>query len=96
MSTLGRDDVLRLAEVARAGGVRMMELPVTGGVHLAAQGKITMLPLGPIHHNVKEHYFDRENTLPDGRTYSQTVIDAVAGILEHDKLPDGRPANTPM
>ena len=46
MSTLGRDDVLRLAEVARAGGVRMMELPVTGGVHLAAQGKITMLAGG--------------------------------------------------
>ena len=46
MSTLGRDDVLRLAGVARAGGVRMMELPVTGGVHLAAQGKITMLAGG--------------------------------------------------
>ena len=44
------------------------------------QGKITMLPLGPIHHNIKDHYFDRENTLPDGRTYSQTVIDAVSGI----------------
>ena len=46
MSTLGRDDVLRLASVAEAAGVRMMELPVTGGVHLAAQGKITMLPGG--------------------------------------------------
>jgi 3-hydroxyisobutyrate dehydrogenase len=46
MSTLGRDDVLRLAKVAEAAGVRMMELPVTGGVHLAAQGKITMLPGG--------------------------------------------------
>ena len=46
MSTLGRDDVLRLAEVASQAGVRMLELPVTGGVHLAAQGKITMLPGG--------------------------------------------------
>ena len=46
MSTLGRDDVLRLAEVAAQAGVRMLELPVTGGVHLAAQGKITMLPGG--------------------------------------------------
>jgi len=60
------------------------------------QGKITMLPLGPIHHNIKDHYFDRENTLPDGRTYSQTVIDAVSGILEHDLLPNGEPATTPM
>ena len=58
-------------------------------------GKITMWPVGPFHHNVKEHYFDRENTLPDGRTYSQTVIDAVTGILEHDRLPDGEPA-TPL
>jgi 3-hydroxyisobutyrate dehydrogenase len=46
MSTLGRDDVLRLAAIAEAAGVRMLELPVTGGVHLAARGEITMLPGG--------------------------------------------------
>ena len=46
MSTLGRDEVLRLAEVARAADVRAMELPVTGGVHLAAKGQITMLAGG--------------------------------------------------
>ena len=46
MSTLGRDDVLRLAGVAADNGVRMLELPVTGGVHLAARGEITMLPGG--------------------------------------------------
>ena len=46
MSTLGRDEVLALAAIAAAAGVRMMELPVTGGVHLAYQGKITMLAGG--------------------------------------------------
>ncbi len=46
MSTLGRDEILRLADVAAERGVRTMELPVTGGVHLAAQGKITMLAGG--------------------------------------------------
>lgn len=46
MSTLGREEVLRLGAVAAEAGVRMMELPVTGGVHLAAQGKITMLAGG--------------------------------------------------
>lgn len=46
MSTLGRDDVLRLAAIAEDSGVRMLELPVTGGVHLAAKGEITMLPGG--------------------------------------------------
>lgn len=46
MSTLGRDDTLRLAEVASASGVRTLEAPVTGGVHLAALGKITVLAGG--------------------------------------------------
>ncbi len=45
-STLGRDDILRLGAVAAERGVRLMECPVTGGVHLAAQGKITMLAAG--------------------------------------------------
>jgi 3-hydroxyisobutyrate dehydrogenase len=42
-STLGREDVLRLSELASANGVRMLEAPVTGGVHLAARGEITVL-----------------------------------------------------
>ena len=46
MSTLGRDEVLTLAAVAAEAGVRMLELPVTGGVHRAYQGKITMLAGG--------------------------------------------------
>ena len=47
MSTLGRDEVLRLSAVATEADVQMMELPVTGGVHLAHQGRITMLAGGP-------------------------------------------------
>ena len=46
MSTLGRDDVFKYAEQATGFGVRMLELPVTGGVHLAARGEMTMLPGG--------------------------------------------------
>jgi 3-hydroxyisobutyrate dehydrogenase len=42
-STLGRDDVQRLAGLARVGGLRMLEASVTGGVHLAARGDITVL-----------------------------------------------------
>ncbi len=48
MSTLGREDILRLSEVAAAKGVRTMEAPVTGGVHLAGQGKITVLAGGDV------------------------------------------------
>jgi 3-hydroxyisobutyrate dehydrogenase len=46
MSTLGRDDILRLAETATAKGLRVLEAPVTGGVHRAAEGKITVLAGG--------------------------------------------------
>jgi 3-hydroxyisobutyrate dehydrogenase len=46
MSTLGRDDILRLAALAQAQGVRVLEAPVTGGVHLAARGEITVLAGG--------------------------------------------------
>ncbi|MGH6891199.1 MAG: NAD(P)-dependent oxidoreductase [Dongiaceae bacterium] len=43
MSTLGRDEILRLAGLAEVQGVSVLESPVTGGVHRAAEGKITML-----------------------------------------------------
>jgi len=46
MSTLGRDEIIRLAAKAKEVGVETLELPVTGGVHLAARGEITMLAGG--------------------------------------------------
>jgi 3-hydroxyisobutyrate dehydrogenase len=46
MSTLGRDEIQRLAKLAETKIIRTMEAPVTGGVHLAAQGKITVLAGG--------------------------------------------------
>lgn len=42
-STNGRDEMLRLAGLAAAKGVKTLECPVTGGVHLAARGEITVL-----------------------------------------------------
>ena len=45
-STLGRDDIVRLGGVAEAAGIRLLEAPVTGGVHLAARGEITVLAGG--------------------------------------------------
>jgi 3-hydroxyisobutyrate dehydrogenase len=42
-STLGRDDIQRLAALAEAKGINVLEAPVTGGVHLAARGEITVL-----------------------------------------------------
>ncbi len=42
-STNGRDEMIRLAGMAAAKGVNTLECPVTGGVHLAARGEITVL-----------------------------------------------------
>jgi 3-hydroxyisobutyrate dehydrogenase len=46
MSTLGRDEIVRLASIAAEKGVSTLECPVTGGVHLAARGEITLLAGG--------------------------------------------------
>jgi len=43
MSTNDRDTILRLSERAKTFGVRTLETPVTGGVHLAASGEITVI-----------------------------------------------------
>jgi 3-hydroxyisobutyrate dehydrogenase len=43
MSTVGRDDILRLADKARMFKIDTLEAPVTGGVHLAGRGEITVL-----------------------------------------------------
>jgi 3-hydroxyisobutyrate dehydrogenase len=46
MSTLGRDEILRLAAKAAEKGIATLEAPVTGGVHRAAAGQITVLAGG--------------------------------------------------
>ena len=46
MSTLGRDEIQRLAALAQAQGIAVLECPVTGGVHKAAEGEITVLAGG--------------------------------------------------
>jgi 3-hydroxyisobutyrate dehydrogenase len=43
MSTNDRNETLRLSQVAKEAGVAMLEAPVTGGVHRAAAGQITVL-----------------------------------------------------
>lgn len=43
MSTNDREETLRLAGIAREMGISVLEAPVTGGVHKAAAGEITVL-----------------------------------------------------
>jgi 3-hydroxyisobutyrate dehydrogenase len=84
MSTLGRDEVLKLAAVAAEAGVRMMELPVTGGVHLAHQGKITMLAGGDrdlfdLHHGAMQAMGDRIFHM--GPLGSSSIIKVITNML---------------
>jgi 3-hydroxyisobutyrate dehydrogenase len=84
MSTLGRDEVLRLAALAAEGGVRMMELPVTGGVHLAHQGKITMLAAGDadlfdLHHGAMQAMGDKIFHI--GPLGSASIIKVITNML---------------
>ena len=84
MSTLGRDEVLKLAAVAANAGVRMMELPVTGGVHLAHQGKITMLAGGDrdlfdLHHKAMQAMGDRIFHM--GPLGSSSIIKVITNML---------------
>ena len=84
MSTLGRDEVLRLAALAAEAGVATMELPVTGGVHLAAQGKITMLAGGDkalfdLHHPAMQAMGDRIFHM--GPLGSASIIKVITNML---------------
>jgi 3-hydroxyisobutyrate dehydrogenase len=84
MSTLGRDEVLRLAAVAAEAGVRMLELPVTGGVHLAHQGKITMLAGGgadlfDLHHGAMQAMGDKIFHI--GPLGSASIIKVITNML---------------
>jgi hypothetical protein len=48
---------------------------------LVAEGKITLIPLGPFTHNGRGNYFDNQTTLPSGETHMQHVLDKVKSIL---------------
>jgi 3-hydroxyisobutyrate dehydrogenase len=84
MSTLGREEVLEFAAIAAAVGHEMMELPVTGGVHLAHQGKITMLAGGSkelfdLHHGAMAAMGDRIFHM--GPLGSSAIIKVITNML---------------
>lgn len=44
-------------------------------------GRITMVQLGPMQHNVTAHYFDHTTFAPDGRSYLQVSTEAIEAVL---------------
>ncbi len=67
MSTNDQETILRLAAAAAERGVATLEAPVTGGVHKAASGEITVIVGGD------EHVFSRH----------RPVLAAMGGALFH-------------
>lgn len=45
------------------------------------EGRIEMITIGPMAHNIKAHYFDQNTFAPDGRSYMQVTIDGVVAVL---------------
>ena len=83
-STNGRDEIIRLAAMATAKGVRTLEAPVTGGVHLAARGEITVLAAGDkdlfeLHHKALEAIGNRMFHM--GPIGSAAVIKVITNML---------------
>ncbi len=54
-----------------------------------AEGRISLVEIGPYNHNVKEHYFDQESRLPSGASYMQHVVDEIARLLREAGLEQG-------
>ena len=84
MSTLGREEVLKLGQLAADSGIAMLELPVTGGVHLAHQGRITMLAGGPknlfdLHYKAMQAMGDRIFHM--GPLGSSSIIKVITNML---------------
>lgn len=47
-----------------------------------SQGRISMRCIGPLNHNLKEHYFDDTAKLPDGTTYLNLTIEEIGRIVD--------------
>ena len=84
MSTTDMDDLLRLTEVAKTKGIKVLECPVTGGVHLANSGQITVLVGGE-----QETYTEVEDILKTmggeiiymGKMGNASVVKVVTNML---------------
>ncbi len=84
MSTTDMEDLLRLSDVAKSKGITVLECPVTGGVHLANSGEITVLVGG------EESTFNRVKELLEvmggqiiymGKMGNASVVKVVTNML---------------
>jgi hypothetical protein len=79
-----KDPLTRLGEVMFAG--RWPKAIGSPWSRALKQGRITVHDIGPMQHNVKDHYFDAHATAPDGRSYLEVTTDAVEAILRGEPV----------
>lgn len=79
-----KDPLAPLGERLYAG--RWPYFPQSVWNRALAEGKITLIQLGPFTHNGKGNYFDNETTLPTGETHMQYVLTTVQRVLADEGL----------
>ena len=79
LGTLLQDPLQRLGAILFAG--RWPGAVGSPWTRAMKAGRITMIQLGPMQHNVTAHYFDPATVAPDGRSYLQVSTDAIAAVL---------------
>lgn len=78
-----RDTVHRLGTLFFAGRWRVLRYSPWNQAR--AQGKMTELRLGPMKHMGRDGYLSTTATLPDGRSYLDATVDAIAGVIEQGR-----------
>ncbi|MCL4857818.1 MAG: hypothetical protein KJZ93_00360 [Caldilineaceae bacterium] len=74
-----KDPLAPLGEWLYAG--RWPYFPTSTWNRALADGRITLIPLGPFTHNGAGNYFDNQTTLPSGETHMQHVLGKVQRVM---------------
>jgi len=83
-----RDPVERLGPVAFPGRWRLLALSPWNRAR--RRGKVSLLSLGPVGHELPGGLFDAEARLPDGRSHLEQTVERVAALLR-GLAPEQRP-----
>ncbi len=90
----GRDGMQRLGVAAFFG--RWGLLPYSPWSQARSRGRITVVPMGSMHHTGPQGYLSSSARLPDGRSHLDATIDVIAAAIEGgtpaDVAPGGRRA----
>lgn len=80
-----KDFVPRLGTIFYAG--RWPLLPYSPWNKARAEGKITMIPVGPMKHHGKGSYFDGKSYLENGQSHQEHIAEIVASLINSSTGP---------